>query len=926
MAHFYNLVATQTGTYTLLVQDGTGNRTEVGDYEIHFAKSLGANENGQLVNAGSVTGDISLGDLDTWTFEATEGERLNIHAVDLERTDLFMYMTLYAPDGTYVNKAGYYTVAHFYNLVATQTGTYTLLVQDGTGNRTEVGDYEIHFAKSLGANENGQLVNAGSVTGDISLGDLDTWTFEATEGERLNIHAVDLERTDLYMHMTLYAPDGTYVNKAGYYTVAHFYNLLATQTGTYTLLVQDGSGNRTGIADYEIHFAKSLDANEHGQIHGEGTYNETITLGDLDTFTFEGVVGDEITLVARETQESDMYIYMTLYNPDGSYFVKTGGSTEAVFNDLSLTQLGIYTVLIQDGGGTRAQTANYILEYNLPEDAPDPQRPIANASTSPSIFINQSIELDGSGSFDPDEGPSSLSYNWVLLSVPGDSTITQADLVNPNSEVASVQPDTYGEYSFELEVGDGLFVDSAIATVTVLNRAPIANAGEEQNVELYSSVQLDGSASTDPDGDLINFSWSIGSVPENSMLVELTNATTVHPSFSPDVAGDYIFSLVVSDEQESSIADSVLITAVETNVAPQGVIQVSGEMLPNTEVLLDGNASLDSDNGPQPLTYQWQVLNVPDGSLLTSGDLLNPATPSTSFTADISGNYTVQLTVSDGDATDVVSTTFTINNVVVNQPPIADAGDDVSLEIGSTVDVDASTSFDPDESPEPITFLWTFVSVPSGSDLNNTNIESPTNVNASFIPDVAGSYTLSVLVFDGELSDSDAVVISISENQSPVAHAGNNVTVDLGNPVSLDGSQSYDPDSSPLPLTYLWEVISRPLDSIATIENANDALATIAPDMTGLYTVRLHVDDGQASDYSDISIEVIAQIEPRMCDVDRNDHVDALDIRAIARRRNEQVDEDDPADWDKNGVINVLDARGCSLECDLTRCAVNPEL
>ncbi|WP_272997661.1 hypothetical protein, partial [Paraglaciecola chathamensis] len=73
-------------------------REQVGNYEIHFVKSLGANENGSLINGSSVSGDITLGDLDTWTFEATEGELLNIQLVDLDDGGFFPLMALYAPD------------------------------------------------------------------------------------------------------------------------------------------------------------------------------------------------------------------------------------------------------------------------------------------------------------------------------------------------------------------------------------------------------------------------------------------------------------------------------------------------------------------------------------------------------------------------------------------------------------------------------------------------------------------------------------------------------------------------------------------------------------------------------------------------------------------------------------------------------------
>ena len=112
---------------------------------------------------------------------------------------------------------------------------------------------------------------------------------------------------------------------------------------------------------------------------------------------------------------------------------------------------------------------------------------------------------------------------------------------------------------------------------------------------------------------------------------------------------------------------------------------------------------------------------------------------------------------------------------------------------------------------------------------------------------------------------------------------------------------------------------------MATIVNQNNVVAFIDPDLAGLYTLRLVVSDGQASDFDEVLIDVIAQVEPKMCDVDGNDFVDSLDIRAIARRRNATAEENDVADWDQNGVINVLDARGCALECDQPRCLSRPD-
>jgi len=58
------------------------------------------------------------------------------------------------------------------------------------------------------------------------------------------------------------------------------------------------------------------------------------------------------------------------------------------------------------------------------------------------------------------------------------------------------------------------------------------------------------------------------------------------------------------------------------------------------------------------------------------------------------------------------------------------------------------------------------------------------------------------------------------------------------------------------------------------------------------------------------------------CDIDENSVIDMLDIRQIIQHRNQPAtDPDDPMDRDGNGVVNVLDARGCVLACTFPRCA-----
>lgn len=62
------------------------------------------------------------------------------------------------------------------------------------------------------------------------------------------------------------------------------------------------------------------------------------------------------------------------------------------------------------------------------------------------------------------------------------------------------------------------------------------------------------------------------------------------------------------------------------------------------------------------------------------------------------------------------------------------------------------------------------------------------------------------------------------------------------------------------------------------------------------------------------------------CDTNADNMVDIIDIRAIAAKRNQPAAHpDDPMDWDRNNVIDILDARGCQRACSFSRCAVEAQ-
>ena len=80
-------------------------------------------------------------------------------------------------------------------------------------------------------------------------------------------------------------------------------------------------------------------------------------------------------------------------------------------------------------------------------------------------------------------------------------------------------------------------------------------------------------------------------------------------------------------------------------------------------------------------------------------------------------------------------------------------------------------------------------------------------------------------------------------NGAPTAVAGQDQSIHAGNPVKLNGSESFDDDCSSAFLAYAWSFSSRPPGSTATLSNANTALPSFTADRLGAYVVQLVVTD-----------------------------------------------------------------------------------
>ncbi|MGE3473092.1 MAG: PKD domain-containing protein, partial [Vicinamibacterales bacterium] len=450
-----------------------------------------------------------------------------------------------------------------------------------------------------------------------------------------------------------------------------------------------------------------------------------------------------------------------------------------------------------------------------------PPQAVAGPDQTAALFDR--VALDGSASTDPDGDP--LTYQWAFVSTPPGSAAVLADAGSVRPEFVVDAP---GRYVVALVVNDGR-QDSApdLVEVSTANGAPVADAGPDQRLVPGAVAQLDGSGSSDPDGDSLTFLWQIVQRPAGS-LAALDDPAAVRPTFVADAAGTFVVGLVVSDGRVASAPDTVALTTHNTRpTADAGPHQHVGG---GQTVGLDGSAATDVDG--DPLTYAWALVSAPPGS---AAALTAPTSVTPRFTADLPGTYVAQLVVNDGLADSDPDTVMVSTS---NTRPVADAGPDQTVTAGQIVTIDGSGSGDADG--DPLTFRWTIVSAPAGS---GAALQDPAASVTTFVADRPGDYALQLVVNDGQLDSlPDALVIS-TVNSAPIADAGPDRTdAAPGATVVLDGSGSSDPDGQPL--RYAWALISRPTGSAAALTDADTPSPSFVADATGTYVAQLVVNDG----------------------------------------------------------------------------------
>lgn len=256
---------------------------------------------------------------------------------------------------------------------------------------------------------------------------------------------------------------------------------------------------------------------------------------------------------------------------------------------------------------------------------------------STAVIFNYSGKLSNSGETISIEKPlmvesdSLIEFNYI--------TLESVSFNDKKPWPTNADGDGYALY----RVDENAFGNDASNWTSIFRAIPVAVAGDNSRERLNSTVNLDGSASYDPEKSTLTYEWKLVSAPAGSTS-SLSDQYVVSPLFNFDKVGNYLFSLVVDNGVNKSIPAYKSVYVIQ-NTAP-----VTENLKRTYHIQLDQSLTLGAydclDADYDKLTYDWNLLEKPDGS---SYELSHLTDKTFNFIPDLAGNYRFTLNTNDGE-------------------------------------------------------------------------------------------------------------------------------------------------------------------------------------------------------------------------------------------------------------------------------------
>ena len=415
-----------SGTYTVIVGTADTYRQATGNYLLTLAKVPDAvtvptgDDGGPMTNGANHTGHIYVGDIDQWTFQANKDDyiALSLGEPPFGEVDpgFYPWIRLVGPTGVLLDSAYGPRVAQI-DLNAPLTGTYTVIVGTADTYRLAEGNYKLTLAKIPGTvtvpdgDQGGPLATGPIHAGQILVGDLDQWTFQATKDDyiALSVGEPPFGEVDpgFYPWMRLIGPTGVLIDSAYGPRVAQI-NVNAPLTGTYTVIIGTADTYRLAEGSYQLTLAKApggytvSNGDQGGPMLNTVPYAGSIYVGDLDQWTFHATKNAAVSITITEPPFGEVdpgfYPWIRVIGPTGVGLYSNYGTNSATIN-FTPTLSGNYTVIVGTADTYRLGAGNYVLSgtgITLPGFTVTPSAG-ANGTITPNV--PQEVNPGGTVSF-----------------------------------------------------------------------------------------------------------------------------------------------------------------------------------------------------------------------------------------------------------------------------------------------------------------------------------------------------------------------------------------------------------------------------------------------------------------------------------------------------------------------------------------------